>query len=135
MRGFRVWGAPLSDVFSRIPAKYHLRSVIEDIQCTKKYLHKNQENVGYNVVVYWILGSCRILAFIREGKVLSKAEGGLWGLANLPEEYYKLIEQAFQNYQSREKENVTWNQKELDAFVDYMCTVISRESRLKIGFA
>jgi streptomycin 3"-adenylyltransferase len=129
-RGFRIWGAPISDIFSKIPAKYHLRSVVEDIQHTRILLHESQEHVGYNIVVYWVLGSCRVLAFIREGIVLSKIEGGLWGLANLPEKYHDLFDQALSCYQGKKKDHF-WNKKELDAFAEYMSDTILRESRLR----
>jgi len=129
-RGFRVWGAPISDVFSNIPAEYHLRSVMEDIQHTREHLHESPEHVGYNVVVYWVLGSCRILAFIREGSILSKVEGGMWGLAHLPRGYHDLLEYALSCYQGKKKD-VFWNTEELDAFADYMSDTILKESRLQ----
>lgn len=129
-RGFRVWGKSIDEVFSRIPAQYHLRSVIEDAEHTKKYLHDKPERIGYNVQVYWILGSCRILAFIREEKVLSKLEGGNWGLVHLPRKYHSLIERALSCYQE-EKKDLVWNADELDAFAGYMTDTILRESRLK----
>jgi len=129
-RGFCVWGAPTSDVFSEIPAQYHLRSVKEDIEHTRKYLHENPERVGYDPAVYWVLTSCRILAFIREGKVLSKLEGGQWGLANLPEEYHDLVKQALSCYQGKKKERI-WNHEKLEAFANYMTRVILRGSKLK----
>jgi streptomycin 3"-adenylyltransferase len=129
-RGFRVWGTPISRVFSKIPAGYHLRAVKEDIEHTRKYLHVDPKDTGYNVAVYWVLGSCRILAFIREGRVLSKLEGGRWGLANLPEEYHDLIEQAVSCYQGDGEENGTWKREELGAFAGYMVEIIREESKL-----
>jgi streptomycin 3"-adenylyltransferase len=129
-RGFCVWGMPISDVFSKIPAQYHLRSVIEDLRHTSKYLHENPERVGYDPAVYWVLGSCRILAFIREGKVLSKLEGGQWGLANLPKEHHDSIKQALSYYQGKKKEHV-WNHEKLEAFANYMTRAIRRESKPK----
>jgi predicted nucleotidyltransferase len=128
-RGFCVWGAPTGEVFSEIPAAYHLRSVIEDIQHTRRYLHEKRENIGYDVAVYWVLTSCRILAFIREEKVLSKLEGGLWGLANLPKEYHGLIERALGCYEGKKKGG-TLDKSALEAFADYMTDIILRESRL-----
>jgi predicted nucleotidyltransferase len=130
-RGFRICGKPISKVFSEIPSRYHLRSVIEDLKCTRKHLHESPERVGYDPAVYWVLGSCRILAFIREGRVLSKLEGGEWGLASLPKEYHTLIEQALSCYQGRKKGDSRWNNKELDDFADYMTKTILRESKLK----
>ncbi len=129
-RGFCVWGMPISDVFSEIPAQHHLKSVIEDIEHTRKYLHESPGRVGYDPAVYWVLTSCRILAFIREEKVLSKLEGGQWGLANLPKEYHDLIKQSLSCYQGKKKERI-WNYEKLEAFADYMTVVILRGSKLK----
>jgi streptomycin 3"-adenylyltransferase len=131
MRGFCVWGAPKENVFSEIPAEYHLKSVVEDIQQARKYLHEKQEHIGYDVTVYWILGSCRILAFIREENVLSKLEGGQWGISNLPKEYHRLIRQALSSYQTREKNGHDWKYEELDMFADYVTNAILRESKWK----
>ncbi|MEM3458750.1 MAG: DUF4111 domain-containing protein [Candidatus Bathyarchaeia archaeon] len=128
-RGFCVWGKPIDDVFSKIPAEYHLRSVIDDLEHTRKYLHENPENIGYDPTVYWVLGSCRILAFIREEKVLSKLEGGQWGLANLPKKYQGLIEHALAHYQGKKKER-KWNHEKLEAFANYMTRVIHGELKL-----
>jgi len=125
-RGFRVWGAPVSDVFSKIPADYHLRSVTEDLEHTRKHLHESADRVGYDAAVYWVLGSCRVLAFIKEGKVLSKPEGGRWGLVNLPEKYHTLIEQALSCYRGKMKER-TWNHNELEAFADYMTNAMLKK--------
>lgn len=130
-RGFCVWGTPIIDVFSKIPAQYHLRSVMEDIKHTRKYLHESPAHIGYNVTVYWVLSSCRILAFIREGKVLSKLEGGKWGLQNLPREHCNIIKQALSLYQRKAKRDSVWDHKELDTFADYMTDAIVRESRLE----
>ena len=130
-RGFCIWGMPIEDVFSKIPAQYHLRSVIEDLKCTRKYLHENPEQVGYDPVVYWVLGSCRILAFIREAKVLSKLEGGWWGLVNLPEEYHDLIKHAISRYQGKRKRQL-WDYDKLENFADYMSKAILKESEINL---
>jgi len=128
-RGFCIWGKPISGVFSKIPQHYHLRSVVEDLKCTRKYLHENADRVGYDPTVYWVLGSCRILAFIREAKVLSKLEGGHWGLANLPKGYHDLIEHAVSRYQGKKKAQL-WDHEKLEAFADYMTEVILKESEI-----
>jgi predicted nucleotidyltransferase len=129
-RGFRVWGQPISKVFSRISAHYHLRSVVEDIKNTRGHLHEKPEDAGYNIQVYWVLGSCRILAFIREEKVLSKLEGGQWGLANLPRKYRNIVRQALSGYRDEKKE-CTWNLEDLEAFAEYMTNKILKECKLK----
>jgi len=130
-RGLCVWGVPRDDIFTKISAEHHLRSVMEDIQHTREYIHEKPERVGYDVTGYWILGSCRILAFLREGKVLSKLEGGRWGIANLPKEYHELIIQALSSYQEIVEPSSEWEYQELEAFADYMTNMILKESKLR----
>lgn len=111
-RGFCIWGKPISEVFSKIPAKYYLLSAIEDLKYTRKYLLKDP--------VYWILNACRTIAFIKERKVLSKLEGGQWGTTNLPEKYRNLIKQALLCHQRKtNKDKIFWNSKELEDFATY----------------
>jgi len=62
--------------------------------------------------------------------VLSKLEGGRWGLTDLPKEYHNLIKQALSCYQGKRKNGIL-NQKELETFADYMTDVILKESKLK----
>ena len=128
-RGFCVWGAPIDDMFSEISAEHHLKSVIEDILHTRKYLHEGPGLKGYDVTVYWILGSCRILGFARERKVFSKLEGGYWGIANLPRRYHRLIRQALSSYNGKQKIKGEWNYEELESFVDYMSRTILKVSK------
>jgi len=130
-RGFCVWGAPIENVFSEIPAQYHLRSVIEDIQHTRKYLHEKTKRIGYDVPVYWILGACRILVFIREEKILSKLEGGYWGITHLPKEYHSVINQALRSYTGKRQSHHNWEHQELESFAEYMIEAILRESKLR----
>ena len=50
-----------------------------------------QEDIFIGNPVYVILNLCRVLAAWGEGAVLSKEQGGTWGLANLPEEYHRQL--------------------------------------------
>lgn len=126
-RGFRVWGAPTKDIFSNIPGQYHVKSIIQDILHTRRYIHDGPDQIGYDVAVYWILGSCRILAFFKEGKVLSKLEGGQWGLLNLPKQHHSLIRQAMFCYQGKNGQRPVWNHRQLEAFADHMTRIILKE--------
>lgn len=127
IRGFRVWGESIGNVFSEIPPWYHSRSVIEDLRCTRKHLHDSPESVGYDPALHCVLGSCRILAFVREEKVLSKLEGGQWGLANMPKQYHDLIKQALSYYRGKKEKHI-WNHERLEDFADYMNKIILNES-------
>lgn len=65
--------------------------------------HDNFKNINMTFIcfkgdwaVYIILNLCRVLAYIKEGLVLSKQQGGLWGIEKLPGEYSDLIKRAAQ---------------------------------------
>ncbi len=60
------------------------------------------ENAVQGNPVYVILNLCRVLAYGTGGLILSKREGGEWGIANLPEKYHGLVASALQAYHSDE---------------------------------
>ena len=48
--------------------------------------------------MYLILNLSRVLAFLKDGLVLSKKEGGEWAQENVPERYHSLIRDALTEY-------------------------------------
>ena len=48
--------------------------------------------------MYLILNLPRVLAWLKEKKILSKMEGGEWGLGSLPETYHPLLRSALKEY-------------------------------------
>jgi len=88
--GIVLSGKPISEVFGDIPKEDYLDSIRKDI-----------ENAAEDVAgdpVYVILNQCRVYAYIRDGLVLSKEQGGQWGLKNLPEQYHNVIAAALNDY-------------------------------------
>jgi streptomycin 3"-adenylyltransferase len=59
---------------------------------------KGQNNGTCRVPNYAVLNYCRILAYLAEGLVASKKEGGEWGIQNLPKTYQTLIQEALKEY-------------------------------------
>ena len=57
-----------------------------------------QEEGTCRVPTYAVLNSCRVLGFIRDGLIASKAEGGEWATGHLPKEYSPLIREALDEY-------------------------------------
>lgn len=90
--GKAVWGRPVAEVFGEVPRSDYLDSIRADVADAAAEVHENP--------VYVILNLCRVLAAIREGVVLSKAQGGAWGLAHLPEEHHEVIRAALAAYES-----------------------------------
>lgn len=91
-RGLCLYGEEISSVFEEVSQKDYYDSIWYDIEHSEEDIIKNP--------VYIILNLCRVLAYKQEKLILSKEEGGKWGLANVPEEYCELIQQALDEYAS-----------------------------------
>lgn len=90
--GICLYGKAIAEVFGEIPSKDYIDSLWYDIENAAEDILDNP--------VYTILNLCRVTAYLREGLILSKAEGGSWGLAHLEEKYHPLIRQALNDYRS-----------------------------------
>lgn len=91
-RGICVFGQPIPDLFPEVPAEDYMDSVVDDFQWSQDYLETN--------ATYAILNACRILAYQGDGRILSKDEGGVWGLAHLPSSHHPLISMALADYRT-----------------------------------
>ena len=92
-RGRTIWGKPIAEVFDSVPWADYMDSILSDVE------HAG-EDVADNPV-YVILNLCRVLAAAQERLVLSKQEGGEWGLTHLPE-HAALIGAALGEYATGE---------------------------------
>ena len=88
--GVVLCGLPISEVFGAVPRENYVDSILKDIE--------NAKSDVLDYPVYIILNLCRVYAYVRDGLVLSKMQGGRWGLDNLPKQYYNLIACALSNY-------------------------------------
>ena len=88
--GFAVCGAPIDAVFGPVPREDYLDSILRDAKDAATGIRENP--------TYYTLNLCRVLAFILDGAVLSKAQGGAWGAKRLPEQYRPLIQGALNAY-------------------------------------
>ncbi len=89
-RGMTLWGKKIPEVFAEIDATYYFDSIWNDIENAKEEITENP--------MYITLNLCRVLAYQKEQLILSKLEGGTWGLANLPQKYAPLIADALKDY-------------------------------------
>jgi len=91
-RGCCLYGLPVQDVFGEVPVQDYLDSIWNDVSGAEEEITENP--------MYLILNMARILAYLKEKKVMSKKEGGEWGLKFLPEQYHPLIRSALQEYEN-----------------------------------
>lgn len=89
-RGMTLWGKEIPEVFAEVDSAYYFDSIWNDIENAKEEITENP--------MYITLNLCRVLAYQKEQLILSKLEGGTWGLANLPQKYAPLIADALKDY-------------------------------------
>ena len=89
-RGRCLFGAPIADVFGEVPKRDYSDSLWNDIA-------EAEEDIAADTM-YLTLNLARVLAYVKDGSVLSKREGGEWGIKNLPEKYQGLLREALSEY-------------------------------------
>ena len=114
--GITWYGQPIDDVFGNVPKADYLDSIKKDVAFA-------QDNMSDNPI-YFVLNLCRVLAFIKDGLILSKEQGGHWGMESLDSQYHKVIKYALQCYSSDDQMRTD---KEVEKFGDYVARMIFRE--------
>lgn len=89
-RGEVLLGAPISQVFGEVPRSCYVDSILADVRSAPEDIRENP--------VYVVLNLCRVLAFLQDGAVLSKRQGGEWALTHLPEESHPMVTAALAAY-------------------------------------
>jgi len=109
-RGIVLYGKEISDVFGEIPSEAYLDSIKGDIIDSQDEVIDNPVDI--------ILNLCRVLAYVQDGLVLSKKEGGEWGMRNINSKYHGLIKEALICYTS--DQNMILNHLLALEFCNYM---------------
>lgn len=109
-RGRCLFGKDIKEVFENINPKYYFDSIWNDIENAQDEIIKKP--------TYIILNLCRVLAYKKDELILSKQEGGNWGIANLPKKYHDLILCALNEYIFNISEE--WNKSYILNFAKYM---------------
>lgn len=90
-KGIAWHGRPIDEVFGEVPRSALLASIRNDI------MDAQEEGIAENPV-YYVLNLCRVIACQEQGLLLSKREGGQWGIQNLPQEHWPVIQSALDAY-------------------------------------
>lgn len=116
VRGICLIGEPIAAIFPPVPAEDYRASLAGDI-------HDSLESIVADPV-YAILNCCRTYAYIRDGQILSKEEGGRWALRVLPAEFYDTVTSALAAYRS-DTGDQNFDPNALIAFATYMRQVLA----------
>lgn len=107
--GITFYGMEKNKVFSPVPKEFYLDSIKFDIENAVEDITEDS--------VYLTLNLCRVLAYIQDNVVISKADGGLWGVKNIPQ-YKNIIETAYKRYTDGDKTD--FDNNKLIEFAKYM---------------
>jgi len=110
-RGICLYGAVIADVFPEVPSQDYIESIRSDVEEALGYIRQNP--------VYAVLNACRTYAYLREGHVFSKDEGGAWALQVLPSQHRGVVAAALALYR-HDRDEVDLMPAALDAFAAYM---------------
>lgn len=93
--GITLCGKDKNQVFGPVSKKDYIDSIMYDIMEVQEEILDNP--------VYFILNLCRVLAYLEKDLVLSKKQGGEWGLTRTPNVYHDILRNALKAYQSDAK--------------------------------
>jgi predicted nucleotidyltransferase len=114
-RGIKLYGEPIEAVFPDIPPQYYIDSIVAD---AKDILEDMSSDPVYNV-----LNLCRVWAFLEDGKIASKKEGGEWALQRATLFQTSVIEHALAEYAGSTM--ASWDKDSLDRFGQEMAERLS----------
>lgn len=109
-RGKCLCGREIKDVFENVSREFYFDSIWNDIKNAKEEIITNP--------TYIILNLCRVLAYKKDGLILSKREGGNWGMDHIPEKYHSLVFQALDEYSDNKQ--MEWPEDFAYDFATYM---------------
>ena len=97
-RGLCLFGAAIDAIFPDVPSQTYLASIAQDADWSYDNVMRGADAGICPVPVYAVLNFCRVLAFIEQGLITSKREGGRWALEALPSDYHPVIREALKEY-------------------------------------
>ncbi len=116
--GVCLWGEEIKTAFPNVPLTDYADAIISDVEWIGDRMFQSP--------IYSVLNPCRVLAFLRDGKVLSKAEGAHWAMQNLEVKWHEIIKKALYCYRS-ETTDLSFSKAEIKSFYDVMVEKIERE--------
>lgn len=110
--GITLCGMDIKTLFGPVPKEDYIDSIKCDIEDALNEIEKNP--------VYIVLNLCRVLAYIKDELVLSKKQGGQWGVENLSAPYIHIIQKAENSYCGNEVFKVDTDNDATRKFAKYM---------------
>ncbi|HZO75326.1 MAG TPA: aminoglycoside adenylyltransferase domain-containing protein [Ktedonobacteraceae bacterium] len=110
-RGITLYGPAATDILPQVPAEHYIKSIVGD--------YIDARELCKHFPVYFILNACRVHAYLNGQQILSKDEGGVYGLKTLPAEFHDLISQALEMYRGQ-RPDTPFDESMLASLANYM---------------
>lgn len=121
--GIVVTGRPIRSVFSEISSVDYFDSALRDVSDAATEIMGNP--------VYTILNLCRLVGYMSDGIILSKADGGCWAIGHTDSMYNPIIKWALAEYTGSSGENREPHKEALTSFAQAMLARIAALQRRK----
>jgi streptomycin 3"-adenylyltransferase len=118
--GIVLAGKPLQETLPSIPEAAFREALIKSVRTAQAKLPQDP--------ISFILNACRAVAYLQDGNVLSKDDGGEWGLVHLPEQYQALIQQSLALYRGEQLKRPV-GRAVLDDFAGSISATITKEHK------
>jgi streptomycin 3"-adenylyltransferase len=116
--GVCLWGDPIDEAFPEVPPADYRDSILKDLAWVRERMDR------YPVSA--VLNYCRVLAYVREGKVFSKDEGARWAIDKLPNPFLQVVRSAMSVYSGMYPDMYV-TPEQVKVFVDRMSAEIEKE--------
>jgi streptomycin 3"-adenylyltransferase len=110
-RGLCLGGPPVATVFPDVPPEDYRDSLLRDVAWAREEMERHP--------VYALLNPCRVLWYLREGRICSKDEAGAWAVDALPEAFRDTLRRALAVYRG-EAEDAPFPAEDLKRFAEYV---------------
>lgn len=111
--GIVLFGAEIKSVFGPVPRSDYIHSIWLDIAHAREDIEEDP--------VYVTLNLCRVLSYLQENLILSKAAGGRWAIQKLPEKYHGFLQAVLAHYSYEEKPPIDFTLAR-----DFACDMLAR---------
>ncbi len=110
--GIALVGPPPVETFPEVPEEHYRDALLRDVRWALERIERYP--------VYGVLSMCRVLAYVRDGEILSKEGGGLWGAPEAPPELRPVVEEALAAYRRVPRDEGSFDAAELRSFTDWI---------------
>jgi len=125
-KGIVVHGRSIEEAFPPVPESDYIDSLAKDLKWGRDRVEEYPVNFALN--------ACRVLAYLREGRICSKEQAGAWAHTIMKDEFKGLVAHALELYRGNRKDE-RFDRASMDRFAEYMTARIGELLQAKTGKA